>query len=121
MNPPSTHHAPAADQIPAPRTRVRRVWLARVAPLVSCLLACLLLGAAAAADGHATAFVLAVWMGLLVLVGMRLTSNRPDRQVRPPELVLATMGGDGEFGEARVHALVPTRAAIAVLRSRPRG
>jgi hypothetical protein len=120
-NPPSTS-TPLADRTPAPRRNARRGLLGRALPAVSCLIACVLLGAAAAADGGAAVLVLAGWVAVLVIVGLRVTGGRDERPAGPPELVLAALGHDGEVGPVEQSLLlVPTSAARAVLRARPRG
>jgi hypothetical protein len=89
--------------------------------LGSGLIACLLLGAAAAVDGRAAALVLVAWVALLIVVGMRLTASGHRRTARPPELTLAALDEDGGIGQPQVLRLVETPAASAVVRMRPRG
>jgi hypothetical protein len=119
-NPASTRSAPQPDSTEQPSRRARRGF-ARALPAGSCLVACLLLGSAAAVDGGAAALVLAGWVALLVVVGMRLTTTGRDRQARRPELILAPLDHGGEVGEPHVVRLVATRAALGVVRGRPRG
>jgi len=139
-NPTSARRAPAADR---PETSLirRRRRLARAIPAGVGLAACLLLAAAAAADGQAAPVVLALWVGVLVVVGLRLSeppANRPARasRARPhalvpaglrlrtnrrPVLVLAELDEHGDLGSTRTLPVVASEAAIAVLDSRPRG
>ena len=128
-NPTSARRAPAADRSTASRVRARHRRLTRVIPAGVAVLACLLLAAAAAVDGQAAALVLALWVGLLVVVGLRL-SEPPARHVAPslrprtnrrPVLVLSELDENGDLGATRTLPVVPSETAIAVLDSRPRG
>jgi hypothetical protein len=140
-NPTSARRAPAADRADTSLIRARRRRIARAIPAGVGLAACLLLAAAAAADGQAAAAVLALWVGVLVIVGLRLSeppANRPARASRPrpaalgpaglrlrtnrrPVLVLADLDENGDLGSTRTLPVVASEAAIAVLDSRPRG
>ena len=120
-NPAGTRRAPARAVTPTRDRRSQRRALARALPVGSCLAACLLLAAAAAADGRAAVLVLAVWVALLVVVGMWLTVPRGGRAPQRPVLVIAELDEDGEVGPTHHLPLVATPAAAAVLRSRPRG
>jgi hypothetical protein len=109
-------------------------------------MACLLLAAAAAVDGQAAALVLALWVGALVVLGLRLSEPPGDRAPRPgperparprpaalvpaalrlrtnrrPVLVLADLDENGDLGSSKTLPVVASEAAIAVLDSRPRG
>ncbi len=133
-NPTSARRAPAADRPTASRTRNRR-RIARALPAGIGLLACLLLVAAAAADGQAAAVVLALWVGILVVVGLRLSEPPAARRQaartptgllrltgnRRPVLVLADLDEHGDLGSTRTLPVVASDVAIAVLDSRPRG
>jgi len=137
-NPTSARRAPAADRPDTSRTRARRRRLARALPAGIGLAACLLLAAAAAVDGQAAALVLALWVGTLVVVGLRL-SEPPARKARParpaarvpaglrlrtnrrPVLVLAELDENGDLGSTRTLPVVVSEASIAILDSRPRG
>ena len=120
-NPTSTNRALLRGGSATERARARRRGFARAVPVGACLAACLLLAAAAVADGQAAALVLAGWVALLITAGMWMTT--PGRSTRPgkPVLVLAEFDEDGELGDARPLPLVRTPEALAVLRSRPRG
>jgi hypothetical protein len=133
INPTSARRAPAAERPTASRTRTR-LRIARAIPAAIGLLACLLLATAAAADGQAAAVVLALWVGILVVVGLRLSeppeSRRPApkmpaalrlRTNRRPVLVIAELDENGDLGQTRTLPVVASEAAIAVLDSRPRG
>ena len=140
-NPASARRAPAADRPTASLTRSRRRRIARAIPAGVAVMACLLLAAAAAADGQAAALVLALWVALLVVVGLRLSeppASRPKRAARPrpaalvpaalrlrtnrrPVLVLAELDENGGLGSTQTLPVVASEAAIAVLDSRPRG
>jgi hypothetical protein len=120
-NPTSTSRASRWAGTTSNRARGRRRGIARALPVGTCLAACLMLAAAAAVDGQAAALVLAAWVGLLIVAGMKMTVPRRTRSPRRPVLVLAEFDDDGELGDARPLPLVRTRAAQAVLRSRPRG
>ena len=132
-NPTSARRATAADRHPAAQTTSRRRILARVLPAGVALVACLLLAAAAAADGQAAALVLALWVAVLVIVGIRLSEPaKPSkasristtlrmRAARRPVLVLAELDECGRVGPARTLPVVASDAAIAVLDARPRG
>src|SRR5215218_6162019 len=129
-NPTGARRAPAADRLTASRTRFRDRSLARVLPAGVAIVACLLLAAAAAVDGQAAALVLALWVGLLVVVGLRLSeppaaSRKATalrlRASRRPVLVLAELDENGGLGSTRTLPVVASDAAIAVLDSRPRG
>ena len=137
-NPTSARRAPAADRPETSRTGKRRGRLARALPAGTVLAACLLLAAAAAVDGQAAALVLAVWVGILVVVGLRL-SEPPARKQRParaaarvpaglrlrtnrrPVLVLAELDENGGLGSTRTLPVVVSEASIAILDARPRG
>ena len=127
-NPTSARRAPAADRSTASRARARHRRLTRVIPAGVAVLACLLLAAAAAVDGQAAALVLALWVGLLVVVGLRLSeppaphvSSSLRRTNRRPVLVLSELDENGDLGATRTLPVVPSETAIAVLDSRPRG
>ena len=140
-NPTRARRAPAADGADTSLIRARRRRIARAIPAGVGLAACLLLAAAAAVDGQAAAAVLALWVGVLVIVGLRLSeppANRPARASRPrpaalvpaglrlrtnrrPVLVLADLDENGDLGSTRTLPVVASEAAIAVLDSRPRG
>jgi hypothetical protein len=140
-NPTRARRAPAADRADTSLIRARRRRIARAIPAGVGLAACLLLAAAAAADGQAAAAVLALWVGVLVIVGLRLSeppANRPARASRPrpaalvpaglrlrtnrrPVLVLAELDENGDLGSTRTLPVVASEASIAVLDSRPRG
>jgi len=130
-NPTRARRAPAADRPDTLRSRSRRrLRLARALPVGAAAIACLLLAAAAAVDGQAAALVLALWVGLLVVVGLRLSeppaaSRKATalrlRASRRPVLVLAELDENGGLGSTRTLPVVASDAAIAVLDSRPRG
>jgi uncharacterized protein (DUF58 family) len=140
-NPTSARRAPAAARSDTSLNRARRRRLARAIPAGVGLIACLLLAAAAAVDGQAAAVVLALWVGVLVVVGLRLSeppAARPARASRPrpaalvpaslrlrtnrrPVLVLAELDEHGGLGSTQTLPVVASEAAIAVLDSRPRG
>ena len=139
-NPTSARRAPAVDRLTTSRTRSRRRRIARALPAGIGVMACLFLAAAAAVDGQAAALVLALWVGVLVIVGLRLSeppAARPSRSVRPgpailptalrlrtnrrPVLVLADLDENGGLGSTQTLPVVASEAAIAVLDSRPRG
>ena len=132
-NPTSARRAPAADRDKTPLSSAeRRRIYARVLPAGAALIACLLLAAAAAVDGQAAALVLALWVGVLVIVGIRLSEpaarKRPAvrvarrlRAARRPVLVLADLDELGRLGASRTLPVVASDAAIAVLDARPRG
>jgi len=138
----SARRAPAADRLHTSRTRTRRSRLARALPAGVAAAACLLLAAAAAVDGQAAALVLALWVGVLIVVGLRLSEPpaRPTRRHgaaargparvpaalrlrtnRRPVLVLAELDENGDLGSTQTIPVVASDAAIAVLDSRPRG
>jgi hypothetical protein len=129
-NPTSARRAPAADRLTASRSRTRRRRLTRAFPAAAGAIACLLLAAAAAVDGQAAALVLALWVGLLVVVGLRL-SEPPARSVPAglrlratslrPVLVLSELDENGGLGATRTLPVVASDEAIAVLDARPRG
>ena len=134
-NPTSARRAPAVDSPHTSRTRSRRSTLARMLPAGAALAACLLLAAAAAVDGQAAALVLALWVGILVVVGLRM-SEPPLRKARSsarvsaglrlrtnrrPVLVLADLDENGGLGSTRTLPVVLSEASIAILDSRPRG
>jgi hypothetical protein len=133
-NPTSARRAPAADRDSAARHDAeRRRILARVIPAGTALIACLLLAAAAAVDGRAAALVLALWVGVLVIAGIRLSEPAASRRkprvsttlrmraARRPVLMLAELDEQGQIGATRTLPVVASDAAIAVLDSRPRG
>jgi uncharacterized protein (DUF58 family) len=140
-NPTSARRAPAAARSDTSLSRARRRRLARALPAGVALIACLLLAAAAAVDGQGAAVVLALWVGVLVVVGLRLSeppARRPARVSRPrpsalvpaglrlrtnrrPVLVLAELDEHGDLGSTQTLPVVASEAAIAVLDSRPRG
>ena len=132
-NPTSARRAPAADRnTDVLSAAERRRVLARVLPAGAALIVCLLLAAAAAVDGQAAALVLALWVGVLVIAGIRLSepSARPRRpfagklRLRParrPILVLADLDEAGQIGTTRSLPVVASANAIAVLDARPRG
>src|SRR3954454_7532746 len=137
-NPTSARRAPAAARSDMSLSRARRRRLARALPAGVALIACLLLAAAAAVDGQAAAVVLALWVAVLVVVGLRLSepparvSSRPRpsalvpaalrlRTNRRPVLMLAELDEHGGLGSTRTLPVVASEAAIAVLDSRPRG
>jgi hypothetical protein len=140
-NPTSASRAPAAARSDTSLSRARRRRLARAIPAGVGLMACLLLAVAAAADGQAAAVVLALWVGVLVVLGLRLSeppAKRPARVSRPrpsalmpaglrlrtnrrPVLVLAELDEHGDLGSTQTLPVVASEAAIAVLDSRPRG
>jgi hypothetical protein len=78
----------------------------------------LLLGAAAAIDGQLGVTLLAIWVGVLATLGWRTSAPSRPRRVR---LVIGELTSDGAVGEPRTLAVVPSRRAAKVLRSRPRG
>lgn len=126
-NPASTRRVPASDPQPRPRVKSRRLRMARALPVGAALAACLLLAVAAAADAQVTALVLALWVGVLAVVGLRV--SRPAASpapaatgiVRRPVLVLAELRRDGQLGATCTLPVVASPEAIAVLDSRPRG
>lgn len=126
-NPASTRRAPAAHRQDRSRERPRRLRLARLLPAGSALVACLVLAAAAAVDGRHAALVLALWVAVLVVMGLRLSEPAGRRRpagtaiVRRPVLVLAKLSEDGELGATRTLPVVASPEAIATLDSRPRG
>jgi hypothetical protein len=134
-NPTSARRAAAADLQDTMPARERRRVLARVLPAGALLIACLLLATAAAVDGRAAAMVLALWVGVLVCLGIRLSepvaakaraASRARvslrlRAARRPVLVLAELDELGELGASRTLPIVASDAAIAVLDARPRG
>jgi hypothetical protein len=128
-NPTSARGAPAAGRSDTSRTRARRSRIARVLPVGAAVCACLLLAAAAAVDGQAAALVLALWVGLLVVVGVRLSEPPETRRARGlglrsnrrPVLVLSELDEKGGLGATRTLPVVASETAIAVLDSRPRG
>jgi hypothetical protein len=135
-NPTSARRAAAAEQTTTSRTRTRRRNLARLLPAGIGIGACLLLVAAAAVDGQAAALVLAVWVAILVVLGLRLSEPPVKRSALPaarvpaalrlrtnrrPVLVLADLDENGGLGSSRTLPVVASEAAIAVLDSRPRG
>jgi hypothetical protein len=131
-NPTSARRAAAADLDESARRRARRGPLARVLPAGVALVACLLLAAAAAVDGQAAALVLALWVGVLVIAGIRLSEPAGKRRPTPrlavrlgsarrPVLILAELSPVGELGSSRTLPVVASDAAIAVLDARPRG
>ena len=120
-NPAGTDRAPARTTTRTTHTRAQHRALARALPVGSCLAACLLLAAAAAVDGRGAALVLAVWVALLVVVGMWMTVPRSGRAPQRPILVIAALDEDGDLGPTRRQPHVATPAAASVLRSRPRG
>jgi hypothetical protein len=129
-NPTSARGAPAVRRSDTSRDRARRRQLARVLPAGIAVSACVLLAAAAAVDGQAAALVLALWVGLLVVVGLRLSEPpaKPKRSSglrargnRRPVLVLSELDENGELGATRTLPVVASDVAIAVLDSRPRG
>src|SRR4051812_34480216 len=94
-NPTSASRAPAAARSDTSLSRARRRRLVRAIPAGVGLMACLLLAAAAAVDGQAAAVVLALWVGVLVVVGLRLSeppASRPARPVRPRPSALVPAG-----------------------------
>jgi hypothetical protein len=127
-NPTSARRAPAAERTNTFRSRARRRRVARALPVGGAIIACLLLAAAAAVDGQAAALVLALWVGLLVVVGLRMSeppAHRPAalrlRTSRRPVLVIAELDENGGLGSTRTLPVVASDAAIATLDSRPRG
>jgi hypothetical protein len=133
-NPTSARRAPAADRPDTSLTRDRRRRAARALPAGAAVMACVLLAAAAAVDGQAAALVLALWVGLLVVVGLRLseppTARRGVQRAgaglrlrtnRRPVLVIAELDENGDLGSSRTLPVIASDAAIAVLDSRPRG
>ena len=140
-NPTSARRAPAAARSDTSLARARRRRLARAIPAGVGLMACLLLAVAAAADGQAAAVVLALWVGVLVVLGLRLSEPPATRSVRAsrprpaalvpaslrirsnrrPVLVLAELDEHGDLGSTQTLPVVASDAAIAVLDSRPRG
>ena len=131
-NPTSARRAAAADTHRSARPRAPRSPLARVLPAGIAIIACLLLAAVAAADGQAAALVLSLWVGVLVIAGIRLSEpsgsprrarriKLPLRATRRPVLVLAELSAVGEIGSEQSLPVVRSDAAIAVLKSRPRG
>jgi hypothetical protein len=129
-NPTSARGAPAVGRPDTTRDRSRSRNLARVLPAGIAISACLLLAAAAAVDGQAAALVLALWVGVLVVVGLRLSEPpaKPKRSSglrmgtnRRPVMVLSDLDENGDLGVTRTLPVVASDAAIAVLDSRPRG
>jgi hypothetical protein len=121
----STPRTPAADASTALRSTARNRNFRRVFPAGIGLVACVLLGAGAATGGQAAALVLAVWVALLIVVGVWLSKPAGVRSSRLasrlPVLVLAELDEDGQVGASRTLRVVASPAAIAVLDSRPRG
>jgi hypothetical protein len=95
--------------------------MARLLPVGVCLGACVLLVAAASVDGGVAVLVLAVWVALLVVVGLRLTSPGVETPAPRPELLLAELDEDGEIGEVMTLPVVATPSAAYALHARPRG
>src|SRR4051812_31786332 len=95
-NPASTRNVPRDDRTPTPRRRTRRGTMARLLPVGVSLGACVLLAAAAAVDGGVAVLVLAVWVALLVVIGLRLTTPQVEAPAPRPELLLAELHEDGE-------------------------
>jgi hypothetical protein len=120
-NPTSTSRAPTRAGTTTTRDRSRRRGIARALPIGACLAACLLLAAAAVADGQAAPLVLAGWVALLVVAGLWMTVPRGPSVPRRPMLTLAEFDEDGQVGESRALPVQPTRAALRVLQARPRG
>jgi hypothetical protein len=135
-NPTSARRAPAADRPDTSLARSRRRRIVRAIPAGIGVMACLLLAAAAAVDGQVAALVLALWVGALVIVGLRLSEPPAARQAhargrvpaalrlrtnRRPVLVLAELDEHGDLGPTRTLPVVASDAAIAVLDSRPTG
>jgi hypothetical protein len=128
-NPPSARGAHAVGPSLASRRPSRRSRITRVLPVGAALSACLLLAAAAAVDGQAAALVLALWVGLLVVVGVHLSESPETRKARGlrlrtnrrPVLVLSELDENGGLGATRTLPVVASETAIAVLDSRPRG
>jgi hypothetical protein len=120
-NPPSTQNAPRRDRTSTPRRRMRRRTMTRLLPAGVCLGACLLLTAAAAVDGGVAALVLAVWVAVLVAVGLRLTTAEVEVPAPRPELVLGEFDEDGEIGGVTALPVVATPSAAYALHARPRG
>jgi hypothetical protein len=102
----------AADALSTRRTRRRRPFLG------ICVVVALLLGAAAAVDGQLGITLLAVWIGVLATLGWRTSAPSRPRRVK---LVIGALSCDGEIGEPRSLAVVPSKRAARILRSRPRG
>ena len=133
-NPTRARRASAADLPTASRSPFRHRRIARALPAGVAIAACLLLAAAAAVDGQAAALVLALWVGLLVVVGLRLSEPPAVRRASPrmpvpgrlrhnrrPVLVLAELDENGGLGATRTLPVVLSDASIAMLDSRPRG
>jgi hypothetical protein len=121
MNSASTRNAPSGDQTTIPRRRTSRRTIARLLPVGVCLTACALLGAAAAAEGALAVLVLAAWVAVLVMVGLRLTAPQREPPAPRPELLLAGLDGDGEIGDVTALPVVATPSAAYALHARPRG
>ena len=112
-----TLEAEIAARPAAPRRPRSR--FARQLPIGTCVIVCLLLGAAAAAHGQVAAMVLACWVaGLAVGGAWLLTRTRAPRNV---SLTIADLTLDGTVQGSRTLAVVPSRTAANVLRNRPRG
>jgi multisubunit Na+/H+ antiporter MnhB subunit len=120
-NPASTQNAPRGDSTTTPRRRTRSRTVARLLPAGICLAACLLLAVAAAADGALAVLVLAAWVSVLVMVGLRLTASDAEATAPRPELLLAEFDEDGEIGVATALPVVATPSAAYALHARPRG
>ena len=139
-NPTSARRAAATDLDDAPRAPTRRRPLARVLSAGVALAACLLLAAVAAAEGQAAPLILALWVGVLMIAGTKLSrpvarpaparpAKAPSRvsttlrmrAARRPVLMLAELDAAGNVGATRTHPIVASDAAIAVIDARPRG
>src|SRR3954447_10239915 len=120
-NPLSTRNAPRGGLTATPRRRTRRRTMARLLPVGVCLAACVLLAAAAAVDGGVAVLVLAVWVALLVVLGLRLTMPAVEAPAPRPGLLLAELHEDGEVGDVTALPVVSTPSAAYALHARPRG
>lgn len=136
-NPTRARRAFPADLDSPLRPNPRRRRLSRALPAGAALIASALLAAAAAVDGQAAALVLALWVAVLVVLGMKLSEPAPDtargrartaartkrrmRAARRPVLMLGEIDETGAVGASRTLPVVASDAAIAVLDARPRG
>ena len=113
------HVARTESRRPAPATTMAARRARRRRPLLAlCVTMALLLGAAAAVDGELGVTLLAIWVGVFATLGWRTSAPTRPRRVR---LVIGELTVHGEVGEPRTLAVVPSRRAAKVLRSRPRG
>jgi hypothetical protein len=72
--------------------------------------------------GGAATGVLAAWVAVLAVVGLRLaTARRAERPLPRPELILAAFDEDGQIGEPHALPVMATPSAAYTLHARPRG